>query len=143
MADKTWKKVERAVAAYYGGQRMRVTGVEGEVPDVRAPHLSIEVKERAKGFYPKWLTSALQQAVDAAEPGEIPIVHLHTYQGNYDDDLVVMRACDFRILYYVWRASAKDEEAILEMLMSLNKDTITRILDKLMGGEYGKEETEK
>lgn len=47
--DKTWKRVERAIAAAVGGERVPVTGRQrGSAPDVSHASLAIEVKHRKK-----------------------------------------------------------------------------------------------
>ena len=94
-----WKATERFVADLLGGKRVPITGRQrGDVPDVEHPRFSIEIKRRsAPNAFPKWLTTALEQA-DAANPGgKVPIVvieHAHG-AGRMRDHYVMLRLPDF------------------------------------------------
>ncbi len=92
----TWKHVERAVAKRLGGQRVPVSGRAGQ-PDIAHSWLAIEVKHRRK--LPQWLTKALEQAEQAARPGQLPIAVLHQHGQRYGDSLVVLRLKAFEEWY--------------------------------------------
>lgn len=87
MPDKPWKATERAIARILGGQRAPITGRKGA--DVSHPILAIECKHRAE--IPAWLKAAMQQAVDAAKPGQIPVAVLHESGKAHLDDLCIIR----------------------------------------------------
>ncbi len=89
----TWKHVERAVAKRLGGQRVPVSGRAGQ-PDIAHSWLAIEVKHRRK--LPQWLTKALEQAEQAARPGQLPIAVLHQHGDRYSESLVVLRLAAFQ-----------------------------------------------
>lgn len=94
-----WKATERFVAEVLGGKRVPITGRQrGDVPDIAHDRYSIEVKRRsAPTAFPKWLTTAIEQA-DAANPGgKVPIVvieHAHG-SGRARDHYVLLRMNDF------------------------------------------------
>lgn len=91
----TWKSVERAIAAYLGGQRVPITGrIRGSAPDVAHDWLSIEVKHRRE--LPAWLYDAMMQAMAAKRGEQLPVVILHERGRRHDDDLVMIRLKDFR-----------------------------------------------
>ncbi len=103
--DKTWKKVERAVAKIFGGKRVPVSGRgRGNVPDIDHPIFAFEVKCRPN--HPALLRVAMDQAersaeVEHDESGEskLPLVILHEWGQRHMSDLAVMRVKDFlRIL---------------------------------------------
>ena len=92
---KNWKEHERRTARAFGGQRAGATGKGGE-DVVGVQWLTIECKERQS--LPAWLTGAMVQAVDYAAQktsDTLPIVVLHEKGERADNDLVVMRRCDF------------------------------------------------
>jgi hypothetical protein len=68
------------------------------------PWLVVESKERAD--FPKWLLHAMDQAIHAAGPDELPVAILHPKGGRYDNDLVVMRLSDFQ----EWFCDGDDED---------------------------------
>ena len=74
--DKTWKQIERKVAALLGGVRVPVSGRQrGDSPDVLHPTFSIEVKHREQ--FPDWLFDAMRQAEASKRDEQIPLVVLH------------------------------------------------------------------
>lgn len=93
MSDKTWKKIERKVAALLGGERVPVTGRQrGSAPDVKHDVFSIEVKHRKE--LPDWLLDAMRQA-EASQRGEqIPLVILHQKGMAVGDSLTIIRLSD-------------------------------------------------
>ena len=92
MAEKGWKRAEREIAARLGGLRVPVTGrARGDVPDVEAEGLAVEVKHRP---VPGWIREALSQAEAAAKDGELPLVVLHQPGTRYDAALVLARLED-------------------------------------------------
>jgi len=100
MTDKTWKRVERAIAGRLNGRRQGATGTRG--PDVVTGWLVAEVKHRRR--LPQWLKDALAQARTGA--GErLPIVVLHEAGLRHADDLVLMRLADFEL----WFAAVRPE----------------------------------
>lgn len=91
-----WKTVERNIAKIIGGERVPITGRQrGSSPDILHPYLSVEVKERQT--LPAWIHEAMEQAV-AASLEKTPIVILHEKGSKYENDLVVMKLSDFRVL---------------------------------------------
>lgn len=95
MADKAWKRCERRVAKYIGGERVPITGRQrGDVPDVKHNWLSVEIKYRAK--LPRWLYEARSQAEAAAQPRQLP-VQIYVERGmDVKDAFIVCRLSDFR-----------------------------------------------
>lgn len=91
MSDKRWKRAEREIARRVGGLRLPASGLEA--PDVIAPGLSVEVKDRNR--LPAWLKDAMVQAERQAPLGSLPIVVLHEAGQRYDDALVVLRLRSF------------------------------------------------
>ena len=91
--DKTWKKIERQVAALLGGVRVPVTGRQrGDAPDVSHPVFSIEVKHRER--LPDWFLDAMRQA-EASNTGEqIPLVVLHQKGMSIPMSFAVLRLAD-------------------------------------------------
>jgi len=81
--------LERYIAKRLGGRRMGHYGGE----DVKHDWLSIECKERP---LPLWLRYAADQARRHATEDKLPIVVLHELNRSHDEDLVVMRLCDFQ-----------------------------------------------
>jgi hypothetical protein len=93
VTDKTWKKIERQVAALLGGERVPVTGRQrGSAPDVTHPVLSIEVKHRKE--LPDWLLDALRQAEASRRGDQIPIAILHQKGMAVGDSLTIIRLSD-------------------------------------------------
>jgi hypothetical protein len=102
----SWKAAERFIAAALGGTRVPITGRQrGSAPDIDHPTLAIEVKRRSSlNAFPKWLTTAFEQAeASAAEiqrkTAELktPIVvieHAHG-AGRPRDHYVMLRLNDF------------------------------------------------
>jgi hypothetical protein len=98
MPDSTWKRAERRAAAAVGGRR---TGNRGKAaPDVVADWCVVEVKTRAA--LPAWIKRAMRQSENAAAASVSPrsaLVELHEVGARYDDDLIIMRASEFRELH--------------------------------------------
>ena len=94
MAERAWKRTERAIASILGGRRVPITGrARGDAPDVAHPWLSIEVKSRRS--LPAWLLNAMAQARAAATPHQLPIAVLHQDGDRHSSDLVLMALRDF------------------------------------------------
>ena len=99
MSSGPWKATERFVAEVLGGKRVPITGRQrGDVPDIEHPRFAIEVKRRSAAYaFPKWLTTAFEQA-EAANPGhKTPIVvieHAHG-RGRLKDYYVMLRLTEF------------------------------------------------
>ncbi|QXD17021.1 hypothetical protein GQ464_008840 [Rhodocaloribacter litoris] len=101
MPEKTWKAVERAVAARLNGRRVPVTGrSRGDAPDVDHDWLAIEIKHRTR--LPAWIEDALRQAEAAAREDQLPVAILHQKGRDHGKDLVVLRLADFE----AWLGSA-------------------------------------
>lgn len=132
MPEKTWKQVERKVAEYFGGRRVPITGrTRGDVPDVRANGLCIEVKERQA--FPKWVENAMEQATMAGEAGQIPIVFLHRYGDDYDNGIVMLHASHFRELLALYNIVSADSPTTIAEYLSLllDKDGALLLIDEL------------
>ena len=99
-SSQAWKVTERFVASVLGGTRVPITGRQrGDVPDIAHPRYSIEVKRRsAPTAFPKWLTTAIEQADAANKDGcKTPIVvieHAHG-SGHSNDYYILLRMNDF------------------------------------------------
>ena len=105
MAEKTWKRTERKIAALLGGKRVPITGRQrGDVPDVAHAWLSIEVKHRRT--VPEWLLDAMAQAVAAVRGEQLPVAILHQHGTPHCEDLIVIRLADFR----AWFGELADNE---------------------------------
>lgn len=98
MTDKTWKQIERKVAALLGGVRVPVSGRQrGDSPDVLHPTFSIEVKHRE--HLPAWLFDAMQQAEASKRNEQIPLVVLHQKGVPVPSSFAVVRLVDLIELY--------------------------------------------
>lgn len=95
MSDKAWKRSERETAGLIGGERVPITGRQrGDAPDVWHDWLSVECKHR-KGV-PKWLRTAVSQALAAVRGEQLAVSIIHQHGSRHGDDLVVMRLSDFQ-----------------------------------------------
>ena len=96
MSDRAWKKWERKVAKYIGGERVPVTGrARGDAPDIAHAWLSVEVKYTASGMPMKWY-QARAQSEASARGNQLP-VQIYTEKGMHvGDAFIVMRLSDFR-----------------------------------------------
>lgn len=99
MAEPLWKKVERSIAGLLGGERVPITG-RGDLPDVVAGPLAVEVKEREK--LPEWIQQAMAQAATGAgvlfrqtQRNRVPVVVLHQKGQGHSGDCVVLMLEDF------------------------------------------------
>lgn len=98
MTDKTWKKVERAIAALVQGVRVPITGRQrGSAPDIEHPLFSIEVKHRDQ--LPDWLFDAMRQAEASRKGEQIPMVVLHQKGMAYAESFTIFRLSDILELY--------------------------------------------
>ncbi len=94
MADKNWKRHERATAARLGGKRTPING-RGCEADVAHTWLAIECK--SKRTLPAWLRTALKQAKQAAGTAlKLPVAVLHQEHTAHKTDLVVIQMSDFQ-----------------------------------------------
>jgi len=87
----SWKRVEREIAKRLNGRRVPVSGRAGQ-PDIAHPLLAIEVKHRRR--LPQWLTRAVEQAEEAARPGQLAVAVLHEAGERYGRSLAVIRLAD-------------------------------------------------
>jgi hypothetical protein len=92
MADRSWKRWERRLAAILGGVRVPVAGRRGS-PDISHPWLSIETKER--GALPRWVEVGIRQAEATAGPAQLPVLVLHQWGDRADRALIVLRLGDW------------------------------------------------
>jgi len=96
VTEKAWKRTERAVARRLGGTRIPITGRQrGDAKDIKHPWISCEVKHRKAP--PGWtfLWDAMDQAVQSANKGDLPITVVHKTRVSHDKDMVVMFMEDF------------------------------------------------
>ena len=85
------KDLERHCAKLYNGSRVGILGFE----DVRLTKFSCEAKEREK--LPASIKSWMAQAErNASGYGKIAFVHLHENNASHNEDLVILRASDFK-----------------------------------------------
>lgn len=101
-------EAERAAARLLGGVR---TGNRGRAAaDVTVGDWAV-VEVKARRSLPAWLKHAVAQteaeAARAVSP-KLPIVQLHEFGGRVVDDLVVMRAGEFRAWYGEWRGEGEN-----------------------------------
>lgn len=97
MSDKVWKAFERAIADYFGGERVPITGRQrGSAPDVEHPLLAFELKYKQK--LPLWIHDAYAQAVASVRKDKIPVVVFKQKQQRIRDSYVLMRASDLKKL---------------------------------------------
>ena len=90
MADKAWKRAERRIAEYIGGERVPITGRQrGDAPDIKHPFMCVEVKYRAS--LPKSLHDAMDQAEAAVVGRQMPCVILIEKGQQVKDAFLVMR----------------------------------------------------
>lgn len=104
--DKRWKRAERSVARALGTKRVGPTG--RDTFDCISPEYRVGVEVKSKERFPKWLTSAMEQAEDhyrALEgrdkcdtPMAIPMVALVEKGMKTDDVLCILRLKDFKFL---------------------------------------------
>ena len=96
MPDKAWKRFERRVAAFIGGERVPVTGRQrGDAPDIRHNWLVPEVKYRGK--IPDWIHDAMDQAKAAkTRSGQMPCVILGEKGKAVGESYIMFRLEDAR-----------------------------------------------
>ena len=90
MTDMTKKRFERRVAKALGGERISVADRRSPL-DVAHPRFGIECKYRNK--LSKFITDAMQQAVDGTGKNKLPFVALGAKGGR--QILVMLRLDDF------------------------------------------------
>lgn len=96
--SKTWKNIERKVAALLGGERVPVTGRQrGSAPDVQHELFSVEVKHREQ--LPEWLFDAMRQAEASQRGGQVPVVILHQKGMPVNMSFTIFRLSDIIELY--------------------------------------------
>lgn len=98
MADKTWKKAERAVAIALGGERIPVTGIDRDGADVVTELFHVQVKHRRSipAYLGEWL-SGIRGTAQAQ--GKVGIVVLHVPGTEYRDAVVLVSLSDFQDLH--------------------------------------------
>ena len=105
---KSWKQLEKKTTAWYseaGTEAVRMSRpFRGEaVEDIAWGKFSIEHKSSKTG-HPSYLLLWMKQAATNCA-GRIPIVHWHKDGAHIKDDLVVLRAEDFRRIAEVYNES--------------------------------------
>ena len=95
MADKVWKARERDVAAYFGGWRIPVTGIDRHGADVETDDLALQVKYgRGRPAYLKdWA-----DGIAGKGPIGVGAVVWVSHGESIKDALVVIRADEFKDL---------------------------------------------
>ena len=85
------KDLEKHAARFYSGKRIGVLGNE----DIFLSRFSCECKEREK--LPASIKSWMAQAErNASGYGKIAFVHMHENNASHNEDLVILRASDFK-----------------------------------------------
>ena len=96
MVDKAWKKWERKIASYIGGERVPITGRQrGDAPDIAHNWLAVEVKYTSKGLPKKWF-QARAQSEASARGNQLPVQIFAEKGMNAGDCFITMRLSDFR-----------------------------------------------
>ena len=96
--DKAWKKNERMVAKYIGGERVPITGRQrGDVPDIKHNWLSVEAKLRMR--IPAWIKNGIDQAEKSAVGHQMPVLIIREKFQKADDALICMTLKEFRDRY--------------------------------------------
>ena len=83
---------EKAIAAYFGGERRGTLGRE----DINHPIVSIEKKHYGEGLMPKFIQKVYGQAERNAPAGKIPIAVLHACNQPHGEDFVIIKARDLK-----------------------------------------------
>jgi len=99
MANKTWKSVERAIAAFFPGAKRRGADfgdAQGGKNDVLAEGWSIEVKHSKRPTFGLMVDAVAQAEAAMQKPQDIPIAVIHKKGIPYKDSLVIMRLEMFR-----------------------------------------------
>ena len=96
MSDASWKAFERRIAKRFGGERRGADyrSKDGGKNDIIIEGWSIECKLLSRPSFGQ-MSTAFDQAVDASEPGDIPIAII---KKKFDADanaLVVMKLDEF------------------------------------------------
>ena len=96
MSDKSWKAWERRVAKMFGGERRGADyrSANGGKNDIIKEGWSIEVKLLSRPSFGQ-MSAAFDQAVEASEPGDIPIAIIKKKFDLDENALVVMKLGEF------------------------------------------------
>ena len=94
MADKSWKRFERAVAKAVGGRRIPVTGLDRAGADVDGGPFLFQVKlgRRLPSYLRGWLDGIASSAERVNKTG---IVVWRAPHDRVDDSLVIMKLRDW------------------------------------------------
>ena len=96
--DKAWKKNERMIANYIGGERVPITGRQrGDAPDIKHNWLSVEVKLRQR--IPAWIKNGIDQAEKSAIGHQMPVLIIREKFQKTDDAIICMTLKEFRDRY--------------------------------------------
>ena len=96
--DKAWKKNERMIANYIGGERVPITGRQrGDAPDIKHNWLSVEVKLRMR--IPAWIKNGIDQAEKSAVGHQMPVLIIREKFQKIDDAIICMTLKEFRDRY--------------------------------------------
>jgi hypothetical protein len=101
-------RFEKAIESYLCGERKGTLGKE----DVAHPVFSIECK--VKNNIPKGVSKDYGQALNNAPKGKIPMVVWHEDHQRHDNDIVFLRAADFRMLFIKEFNNAKRKKPRVE-----------------------------
>ena len=98
MADRAWKRFERAVAQRVGGRRVPVTGLGRAEADVVTSSFHFQCKLGRR--FPAYLRGWLDGITEAAEgAGSIGVVVWKEPGARVDDSVVVLRLRDWEDLH--------------------------------------------
>lgn len=93
--SKTWKAAELTVCReYFHSERSGPVGKEG--PDCTKDSYPWAVQMKHGLKFPQWLIKDMEQTIEDAWEGYIPVLILHPKGASYDDCLVVMRLGTFK-----------------------------------------------
>ena len=87
---RRWKSAELKVAKFWGMVRAHFQAFD----TMGHPLITVEVKSRVKPI--RSIELFMQQAIAEAPEGKTPVVQLHIKGTRFEEDLVILRACDLR-----------------------------------------------
>jgi hypothetical protein len=96
----TWKKVEQAIADFWGGKRRGADyknryGAGGKNDVIDVPGWSIEIKHSKRPTFGLMVGAVEQAETNRDKPGDIPVAVIHKTGAEYKDSLVIMRLDEF------------------------------------------------
>lgn len=96
MPEDLWKSTQRKQNRYLGGDGITAWRGQEGVDSYPRPYIALESKHRKSR--PSWLWDAMLQAQDGKTDNQVPIVMWHFFNEPMKDDIVCIRAEDFRRL---------------------------------------------